>query len=186
VCSPCRVTTPTNGRPQGQQVSICWEVFMPSDYRFLNARSRVRFGHLSPSNKVPGEGQELYRRKQQSIAASEVSLVEIDLTRAGQRNLFAPQYRIPAEYRTTYQVSARRGGQPRRVELSRAPLDRRLPTTRAPLRPPDADVTLDLQSLVDLCYRNGRYDDIDYRAPLQPPLEAADAAWAKSHLALGK
>jgi hypothetical protein len=36
---------------------------------------------LSVSNKSPGEGQELYRRKQGEIRAGQVNLVEIDLLR---------------------------------------------------------------------------------------------------------
>ena len=59
---------------------------------------------------------------------------------------------------------------------------RRLPSIRVPLRPTDADVRLDLQSLVDRCYANGRYDDLDYRAEPNPPLEAEDAAWTDAML----
>jgi hypothetical protein len=53
-----------------------------------------------------------------------------------------------------------------------------LPPIRVPLRATDTDVRLDLQSLVDRCYANGRYDDLDYRAAPNPPLDAADAAYA--------
>jgi hypothetical protein len=35
-----------------------------------------------------------------------------------------------------------------------------------------------LQSLVDRCYANGRYDDLDYRAEPNPPLNADEAALA--------
>ncbi|MGO9109880.1 MAG: DUF4058 family protein [Thermoguttaceae bacterium] len=55
---------------------------------------------------------------------------------------------------------------------------RRLPPIRIPMRTTDADVRLDLQSLVDRCYANGRYDDLDYRTTPNPPLEADDAALA--------
>jgi hypothetical protein len=57
------------------------------------------------------------------------------------------------------------------------PLREPLPPIRVPLRETDADVTLDLQSLIDQCYRNGRYDRIDYRADLIPPVDPEDAAW---------
>jgi len=43
-------------------------------------------------------------------------------------------------------------------------------------------VPLDLQALVDLCYRNGGYDDIDYRAEPAPPLAPEDAGWADALL----
>jgi len=133
---------------------------------------------LSPSNKVPGEGQELYLRKQREVKAAGVSLVEIDLTRTGRRVMILPPERIPPSHRTTYQVCVMRGWTTGKVEVYRAPLDRRLPKIRVPLRESDTDVLLDLQPLVDQCYRNGRYDDLDYRAQPSPPLEAPDAAWA--------
>jgi hypothetical protein len=133
---------------------------------------------LSPSNKVPGDGQELYVRKQREVRAAGVSLIEIDLTRLGRRVMVLPPERIPPSYRTTYQICVIRGWAPQKVEVYRAPLQRRLPKIRVPLRESDADVLLDLQQLVDQCYRNGRYDDLDYRAQPAPPLEAGDAAWA--------
>ena len=36
----------------------------------------------------------------------------------------------------------------------------------------------DLQAILEQCYRNGGYDDIDYRGEPDPPLSAEDAAWA--------
>lgn len=131
---------------------------------------------LSPSNKVPGEGQNQYLQKQRETRLARASLVEIDLTRAGRRTLALPPDRIPASYRTTYQVCVLRNHEQARFELYRAPLMRRLPTIRVPLRPSDADVALDLQALIDQCYANGRYDDLDYRSALTPPLEADEAA----------
>jgi hypothetical protein len=53
-----------------------------------------------------------------------------------------------------------------------------LPVLPIPLRSTDADATVDLQPILDQCYRNGCYDDIDYRAAPVPPLSADDAAWA--------
>lgn len=41
---------------------------------------------------------------------------------------------------------------------------------------------LNLQALIDRCYHHGRYDDIDYRATPNPPLEPAEAAWASELL----
>jgi hypothetical protein len=52
-----------------------------------------------------------------------------------------------------------------------------------PLREGEADVALDLQALIDLCYANGRYEnDLDYRSEPSPPLDAPDAAWADALL----
>jgi hypothetical protein len=51
------------------------------------------------------------------------------------------------------------------------------------LRPTDPDVPLDLQALIDQCYRNGGYDeDIDYSVAPEPPLNAEDTRWADALL----
>ena len=133
---------------------------------------------LSPSNKTPGEGQELYLQKQREVKATPASLVEIDLTRGGRRIMLVPPERIPPSHRTTYQVCTRRGWKPHRAEVYRAGLAERLPVIPIPLRETDGDVTLDLQALIDQCYRNGRYDDLDYKAEPNPPLDPPDTAWA--------
>lgn len=134
---------------------------------------------LSPANKTPGAAQAQYRRKQQELAAAKVSLVEIDLLRAGQRVLNLGPEDVPADCRTTYQVCVRRGYRRDVGEIYRITLRDRLPRIRVPLRKDEADVVLDLQLLVDQSYRKGRYGiSIDYRRPPEPPLEKDDAAWA--------
>lgn len=142
---------------------------------------------LSISNKQPGDGQDLYRRKQREVIAGGVNLVEIDLLRAGQRVLAVPLHRIPRSHRTTYQGCVRRGARPGVAEVYAAPLRSRLPILSIPLRPTDGDVALDLQALIDRCHANGRYDELDYSRDPSPPLDSADAAWADELLrAVGK
>ena len=63
-----------------------------------------------------------------------------------------------------------RGWKPDVAELYPLPLAEPLPAIRIPLRESDADVTLNLQALIDQCYENGGYDTIDYRQPPVPPL----------------
>ncbi len=133
---------------------------------------------LSVSNKFAGEGQEKYLQKQREYRRGGVSLVEIDLLRSGQRVLAAPRSRVPPNYRTTYQVCVARGWRPSEWEVYAVPLRRALPNIKIPLRQTDAEISLNLQALIDRCYHNGRYDDIDYGAEPNPPLEAEDAAWA--------
>lgn len=139
---------------------------------------------LSLSNKSPGEGQELYRRKQRELKDGQVNLVEIDLVRAGDRILSVGPSRIPASHRTPYQVCVYRATAALPCyEVYRVPLRERLPAIRIPLRPTDPDVPLDLQALIDQCYRNGGYDeDLDYEAEPDPPLDATDASWADALL----
>ena len=132
---------------------------------------------LSPSNKYAGRGRELYRQKQHDLMDAEISLVEIDLLRAGPHVLQVPLQQFPPSFRTPYKVCVHRGWKGR-AEIYRVPLRERLPAIRVPLRQTDADVPLDLQALVVQVYRHGRYDDIDYTIPPVPPLDTEDAAWA--------
>ena len=133
---------------------------------------------LSPSNKLPGDGQDLYLAKQKQVVAAGASLVEIDLTREGRRVLSVLPHRLAPSHRTTYAACVRRGWHPAIAELYGAPLQHRLPVIPIPLRQTDAQVPLDLQALVDMCYERGRYDDTDYRAEPVPPLSPDEAAWA--------
>jgi len=132
---------------------------------------------LSPSNKYAGRGRDLYRQKQRDLMDGCVSLVEIDLLRAGPHVLQVPLGQYPPSYRTPYKVCVHRGWKAR-AEIYRLPLREPLPTIRVPLRETDADVPLDLQALIAQVYRHGRYDDIDYTVPPVPPLDADDATWA--------
>jgi hypothetical protein len=132
---------------------------------------------VSLANKTPGEGQELYLQKQRELKEGHVSLVEIDLLRAGKRVLVAAES-IPPLYRTTYQICVRKGWRLDVVEVYRAPLRDPLPAIKIPLREADAEIRLDLQKLIDRCYENGRYDDIDYKKEPDPYLLPEDAAWA--------
>jgi hypothetical protein len=134
---------------------------------------------LSLSNKLPGEGQRKYRKKQGDLKKAKVSLVEIDLLRGGQRVFTLPSSRIPRKIRTTYQACVRRGWQPDSFEIYRIPLRAGLPALRIPLRKKDEDIRLDLQAIFELAYRKGRYfASINYREPPEPSLEEQDAAWA--------
>jgi hypothetical protein len=133
---------------------------------------------LSPANKLSRDGKQQYRQKQQEVLAADINMVEIDLTRAGARELLFPSARLPAEYQTTYLACVRRGLGGAQFEVYRLPLRERLPAIRIPLRPTDPDAVLDIQRLVDTAYNEGRYDDIDYTRPPTPPLEPDDAAWA--------
>lgn len=138
---------------------------------------------LSAANKRPGAGQELYVKKQGELLAENVSLVEIDLLRAGRSVLSVDPRRIPPSHRTLYRVVVRRGWLPFQAEVYAAPLRQRLPVIWVPLRETDPDVPLDLQALLDRCYDNGGYaNDIDYEAEPDPPLPPADADWADALL----
>jgi len=138
---------------------------------------------LSLANKRPGPGQDQYLKKQEELLKSDVSLVEIDLLRGGQRVQAARETSLPRKARTPYRVCVRRARKPNQFEFYPLPLRDPLVGIRIPLRESDADAALLLQELIGQCYRHGRYDDIDYRVPPEPPLSDDDAEWARTLIA---
>lgn len=134
---------------------------------------------VSPSNKLAGDGLRLYHQKQEDCFDAKVNLVEIDLTRTGERTLLCHRWSTARRYDDTYQISIWRAAWGSEVELYALPLRKALPAVRIPLRPTDKDAVLNLQPLLNDCYADARYDrTIDYGKPVDPPLAEADAAWA--------
>jgi hypothetical protein len=138
---------------------------------------------LSPSNKLPGKGRNEYLAKQQHYVDAGVNLVEIDLLRVGQHTTLAKLALVPSDLITTFHVNIFRATRGDRLEYFPVALRERLPRLPIPLRRSDPDAVLDLQAVADLAYERGRYDDIDYSRPLQPPLHPADLEWASALLA---
>jgi hypothetical protein len=137
---------------------------------------------LSPSNKMPGEGQDLYLEKQEELYQGGVSLVEVDLVRAG-----TPPYKTDPQFRTPYHAVVHRSWEPTKVQVCRFPLRERLKGVPIPLRQRDREMRLNLQAIVDQCYKNARYHTIDYQVAPEPPLSGEDATWVDTLLrAAGK
>lgn len=141
---------------------------------------------ISPSNKRPGPGQDIYLAKQDECLNAGVNLVEIDLTRGGNRlSILPPLWRIDPS--PTYVGCVRRAKTSDRWAVYLMPLDRPLKPMRIPLRTTDEDVILELQPLIEQAYHRGRYSNLDYNRPLDPPLNEKDAAFAEQILkAAGK
>jgi hypothetical protein len=137
---------------------------------------------LSPPNKRPMEGQRHYLKQQDELKLAGVNTVEIDVLRGGDRVLMVPQELVPKSRRTAYQVCVWRATQQDTFAVYPITLRERLPVISIPLRPDDRDVRLNLQAILDQCYRNGGYDDIDYRGEPDPPLSPDDASWADALL----
>jgi hypothetical protein len=133
---------------------------------------------LSPSNKRPGtEGWELYQRKRQSLLLGNVSLVEIDLLRGGQR---MPMLDAWPDCPFTMLVARTRA---QLCSVWPAHYRVALPRVPVPLAKPDPDVWLDVQPMIDEIYERFRYmQSIDYRKPLLPPFDAAETGWLKQRL----
>jgi hypothetical protein len=137
---------------------------------------------VSPNNKIAGQGRKLYLEKQRELIATEASLVEIDLSRAGRRHQKGRMSYIPRFYWATYMACVTRAWRGDEASIYPLPLTSPLPAIPIPLRQSDTEVWLELQPLIDQCYENGAYDTIDYHRPLNPPLAYADTAWTEELL----
>lgn len=130
----------------------------------------------SPFNKAPdAPGRHAFLRKRQTVMASKVHWLEIDLLRAGER---------PPEVagQSDYYALLKRGETPGPFEVWYFDLRDKLPVIAVPLKPPFADVPLNLQTVFDTVYKRAHYaDSINYvgaAIPL-PPLRPADKAWVE-------
>ncbi len=140
---------------------------------------------LSPSNKRRGSpGRRSYLDKWAEVTSSPANWAEIDLLRAGTRMSVRGQ--LPAhDYRVHVSRAGRDAGERRRDRAWPIPLAHPLPPIPIPLRDGDADVTVDLQGVLDRAYERGAYDvDVDYAADPVPPLLPEQAAWARAAVAV--
>jgi hypothetical protein len=137
---------------------------------------------ISPTNKRSGEGRRLYVDKQNDMIRAGVNTVEIDLIREGEPLLPVSPARLPPDYIRASLIWISQATDTEHLTVYRIPLPVPLPVIPIPLGPGDADATIDLQTILDQCYRNGAYDDIDYRRPASPPLAEPDASWADALL----
>jgi hypothetical protein len=133
---------------------------------------------LSPTNKTPGEGHRLYRRKQQEILDSSAHLIEVDLLSGGLHTIAISEEGMASLPAHRYVVSVKRAPERYRFEAYPIPLQRRLPHIRVPLQEPDTDVSLNLQAVFTQCYDNGGYGDfVNYEQSPPVTLTAEEAAW---------
>jgi hypothetical protein len=135
---------------------------------------------LSPVNKTTGAS--MYREKQKEILIHNINLVEIDLLRDGGHVLAVSHHEI-ANIHGDYWVCVSRGSSPGEYEIYPISIRKRLPRVSIPLRPPDADVVLDLPLVFDRCYDNSDFArEIDYNTEPEFSLSPADAKWADALL----
>ncbi|HIK11417.1 MAG TPA: DUF4058 family protein [Oscillatoriaceae cyanobacterium M33_DOE_052] len=135
---------------------------------------------LSPANKRPGKGREVYQEKRQAILGSRTNLVEIDLLRAGE-----PMPMFGEDIEGDYRILISRGYQRPLGDLYLFNLRDSLPTVPIPLRSEDAEAVLNFQELLNLVYERAGYDDIiDYTKEPVPPLSESDTIWMREMLSL--
>jgi Protein of unknown function (DUF4058) len=132
---------------------------------------------LSPTNKNPGDGRDLYLEKQEELRGSKTHMIEIDLLRAGRHTVMVPRERLD-DNGWAYLVCLHKGGWGNKFRVWPTALPDRLPRFEIPLSGNDADIVIDLQALVDQCYEAGRFDErINYHGHCPPPLSKKSAKW---------
>jgi Protein of unknown function (DUF4058) len=133
---------------------------------------------LSPTNKRPGKGREMYETKRENIFGSRTHLVEIDLLRS-----YQPMPVLENNIESSYRILVSRRERRPIADLYIFNLPDLIPAFPLPLRPGDAEPIVDLQALLNAVYDRAAYDfRIDYTAAPVPALSEADAAWADSLL----
>jgi len=132
---------------------------------------------LSPSNKRPGKGRDLYERKRARFLETWTHMVEVDLTRAGEPMRFADNGAV-----SDYRILIRRGGRTR-ATLYTFGVRHAIPAFRLPLKRGDAEPVLDIGKLLHELYDRAGYDlALDYTSEPTPPLAPGDAEWADALL----
>jgi hypothetical protein len=171
--------------PRGTAAAIAPATYtlpMPEEKReaFLTIRDRENaevvtvIEVLSPTIKAPGsDGRQLYLTKRVDVLESATNLIEFDLLRGGAR-LPTVEPLSPADY---YGFVCRSRRRPK-ADVYGWSLHHPLPMIPVPLAAEDDDVAVDLQAVFTRVYDDYGYDySLDYRAPIEPPLGAADAEW---------
>jgi hypothetical protein len=121
---------------------------------------------LSPANKAANSrGRKQYLEKRQGLLLEAVNFVELDLLRGGERMPMIDEWPD-----SPYVLMVNRMANDQWCHVWRGYSHRPLPCIPVPLRPADADLSLELQPMVDTVYRRGRYRALlDYSKPLPFP-----------------
>ncbi|HEV3116277.1 MAG TPA: DUF4058 family protein [Gemmataceae bacterium] len=148
------------------------EIYQTSPERKLITGIEV----LSPSNKrFNSEGWSQYLRKRPAFMKGIANFVEIDLLRGGER--------MPMKDRwpnSPYYFLVLRKEDAPLCTVWPAYATKRPEAVPIPLAPPDGDVPLQLQPLIESVYVRSHYDDdIDYSSSLNPPLNSTEKAFLK-------
>ena len=131
---------------------------------------------LSPANKRPGKGREMYEEKRDKIFGSRTNFVEIDLLRG-----WEPLPVLDNDIAAHYRILASRGNERPFADLYLFNLPDAIPCFPLPLGAGDVEPIVDLQVLLNTVYDRAAYDiTLDYTAQLVPALSETDAVWADS------
>lgn len=135
---------------------------------------------LSPKNKRQGEGRSIYQKKRLRILGSSSHFIEIDLLRDN-----SPMPMIGVEEASDYRIVVSRANTRPIADLYAFRLQESIPNFALPLKPEDAELEVNLQSIVLDVYDRASYDfRIDYNQPVPPPkLSETDRIWVDRLLA---
>jgi hypothetical protein len=133
---------------------------------------------LSLSSKCLDEGRKAYFTRRTGILSGKSNLVEIDLLRSGLHPVV--QKELPA---IDYSACISRCAELSKANVLAWKLNGPLPSIPIPLAEDDPDAMLDLQVALTTTYDRAGYDyALNYRAPVEPPMEPAAAEWVRSVL----
>ncbi|MBI2898654.1 MAG: DUF4058 family protein [Planctomycetes bacterium] len=133
---------------------------------------------LSPTNKRPGKGRELYEEKRMHVLETRTHLVEIDLLRAGD-----PMTVYGATRSSDYRILVSRGNRRPRASLFVFGVRDAIPSFRLPLRSGDEEPQVELGRILRELYDRAAYDlRVDYRKDPVPPLREEDRSWSRDLL----
>lgn len=135
---------------------------------------------LSPKNKRSGDGRVTYEQKRQRVLGSLSHLVEIDLLRAN-----PPMPMMGEIDRSDYRIVVSRSSLRPAADLYGFSVREAIPEFPLPLKPDDAELSVNLQTIVDRVYDLGSYDvRIDYHQSAPPPaFSKSDQQWIDELLA---
>jgi hypothetical protein len=159
----------------------------PQSFAYLELRNASQYHELlaviefaQPTRKRDGRDRKSYLRRRDEFFDHQVSIVEIDLLRDGERLLRTTGAPFPEPAAFDYIACVFRRSRPRQCELYVWGIRDRLPILPLPLGPPHSDAALDLQAALDAAYDRGPYrrGAVDYSAAPPPPLRDHDVAWA--------
>lgn len=173
--------------PAGADVeTVTVELPMPDEIRetFLEVRDvdsdRVItiLELLSPTNKRPGEGRNLYERKRLRLLGTLTNFVEVDLLRA-----WEPMTMRGDAGSSHYRILISRAEERPRATLLKFGLRSPIPKFRLPLEKGDDEPIVELNRLLHELYDRAGYDlRIDYTIEPEPRLDEENSAWAEALL----
>ena len=137
---------------------------------------------LSLANKY-GEGREQYLDKQKQLLRTSANLVEIDLLGCGRNTVLARHVHEIKSDDWRYLISISRAANRTKLEYYAVSMNEPLPRCLIPLRPPDPDTVLDLQSVFTYAYDRARYHrQLNYQKPPNLSLDSKQLGWIEQQL----